>query len=142
MEQTTERAQIGRPARPGSKLFANLDPRDVRRDRPEGATIFGGGVRLQVEGVQVARPPRGPEENHREISVHLGRGRLGGQESGQIGGQAAGQGSQVETARTSRTRDGHRSRTDRGTLVTVTSEMVLDAMNSPRSASSVPRTLG
>lgn len=54
--------------------LADIDPRDVRPDRPESPADFRRGVGLHVVGFEVGRAPREPDEDHRRVV----RGRLAG----------------------------------------------------------------
>ncbi len=45
------------------KMFADLYTRHGRGNRPKFAAYFGAGVRFQIEGVEMARPPRHPQDD-------------------------------------------------------------------------------
>src|SRR5205807_9604449 len=63
--------------------------RHVGAEGPERAPDLGRRLRLQVEGVEVARPAVGPEQDDGEVLAEgaptLRRGLLGGEQPGQAG---------------------------------------------------------
>jgi hypothetical protein len=48
-------------------MFAHVDARHARADRPEFAAILGRGVRLHIVRFHVRRPARQPDEDDRRL---------------------------------------------------------------------------
>ena len=89
IEAAVERADDGKllhHSRQPRQMFADLDPRHVRGDRPEASADLGRRLHLQVDHVLVRRAPREIDHDHGLVAeapgsrVASGPRRLGGEE--------------------------------------------------------------
>ncbi len=70
MQTANQREVIGHPRQRGQQ-FVNLHPGDSSGNRAEGAFVFGGSGRLQVEQIDMAGSAIRPEEDDRELGIDL-----------------------------------------------------------------------
>src|SRR5688500_191049 len=78
-------------------MFADVDAGNVGADRPKVAADFLRSAGLEIEGVEMARPAVGPEEDHREIAIDSAA-LLRRQDVSQARRRAAAQRAQAEAA--------------------------------------------
>lgn len=62
--ERTDEGELVSPVGEAGEMFADLDAGDVGGDRSELASIFGGGLGLEVEGLHVAGSTPEPEDDH------------------------------------------------------------------------------
>src|ERR1051325_4351308 len=67
VEAAEDRVLVGH-LRQARQVLADVDAGDVGADRPKLAADLVGGAGLEIEGLQMARPAVGPEEDDREIA--------------------------------------------------------------------------
>ena len=78
--------------------LADVHPRNVGLYRLEFPSVLRRGLRLHVEGLEMARTAVGPEENDREVLVECFTGGLGCQQTGQVGRKSTRKCSQRQAA--------------------------------------------